>query len=175
MGPPVLDDSRGLQMRELPATSGRQQRSISYKRMDRCFSEVIFHITSFSRKKFWNSALGSRSSLERVFPFVIGPWGIMRCGFGFINGLGAVLILTHWISVPTGASALDALISGGRGAEELKQGRNVYERVGKTLESKTIRRQSSPVTRRVAREARDVETNMFKTRRYTNQRPSGPR
>ena len=73
----------------------------------------------------------------------------MRSGFDFIYGLGAVLIMTHWTSVPTEPALWTylqvedeakimrhAASIKKRFAEELMQGRNVYERVGKTIDSR---------------------------------------
>ena len=49
-----------------------------------------------------------------VVPIIMGLCGIMRRGFGFIKGLGAVLVMTPWISFPTGP-ALWTLPGGGPG------------------------------------------------------------
>ena len=140
---------RGLQKNELPAASGRQQRSISYKHMDRCFSEVMHHVVSAHRKRSWNSLLVSPTFFWNVEymsalvdPVIMGLYGIMRRGFGFIKELGAVLVMTHWISVPTEpalwtfwqvedqATIMRRAASFKQDcATELKQGRNVYKKL----------------------------------------------
>ena len=93
----------------------------------------------------WISSLVSPT----VFRDMMGLYGIMRCGFDFVIGLGAVLITTQWLSVPT-EPALWAYLQEEdeatiirRGAsirqscaEEFRQGRIVYGRGGKTRDSR---------------------------------------
>ena len=47
-----------------------------------------------------------------AFPLVMERYGITRCGFDFILGLGAILIMDQ---CSVGASVLHILIGGGRG------------------------------------------------------------
>ena len=80
-----------------------------------------------------------------VSPVGMGLYGVTRCGFDFVS----VLIVAHWISVPTEPAlwtcwqVADEATTMKRAAsikqycvDELRQRRIVFERVGKTLDSR---------------------------------------
>ena len=83
VGPRALDNSRGLWKHEQPATSGRQQRSVSYKHMDTCELEVMFHTIPISarRRKFWTGVPGLQWNIQctttPVFPVIMDHGAIL--------------------------------------------------------------------------------------------------
>ena len=89
VSPCVLDDSSAVsRSTSCQPPNGRQQRWISHKHVDKCLSEVIFHICSAHRKKFWNSSSVSPTFLGTCSQLL---WDSHRAG------------------------ALDVLAGGGRG------------------------------------------------------------